>query len=595
MKTLKLTFVLLVLSFSSVFAQYNYFVEGVVTDSATSDPIPNKYVFLFVNSHFQDSTVTDSNGWYSLNYTHNDDTTFYEVSTFDCHSSKISQSGHHISHDTLKIHDFSICHGTQQYSITIDGYARNSGNPMANQWVYIKSNHPPIFDSVLTDTSGYYVFQINTTAFSGQFDIYTHCNGFVASDRINYDAHNTQFSVDLDCTLQQISLSFSGHVTDSNNHPIGHHWVYIKSNHLSIFDSVLTDSNGYYEFQFNVPPGSGQILLYTSCNGHNINHIVNYSAQNNQHTIDFNCGKSTTITHNIHGTIYLDSAGQLGSNVATVYLVKFDSLHNILIVVDSTHTDSHGRYYFLNVSKGNYLVKAALQSNSPDYNDYMPTYHLRQLNWSNANYVNVSTDSMYFANIQMIPGNNPGGPGFIGGNVYHGANKKDEEPIEGVLVFLLTANDDPVAYTYTNNEGRYEFNNIEYGTYKVYAEVINLPTFPPYVTISANEPEVDDLILTVNSSGVFTGLKAVPKNDFVSQLYPNPARNELHLSFKFNLTADVKLTIFDLTGRKVLLETQNILNADNKMTINIENLAVGLYLLEVQSGNLISTMQFIKE
>ena len=57
----------------------------------------------------------------------------------------------------------------------------------------------------------------------------------------------------------------------------------------------------------------------------------------------------------------------------------------------------------------------------------------------------------------MIHGDNPGGPGFIGGLISEGANftgsddsrSGDGDPLENVTMLLLDENDNPVAHTVT--------------------------------------------------------------------------------------------------------------------------------------------------
>ncbi|NJN78631.1 MAG: hypothetical protein HC803_10165 [Saprospiraceae bacterium] len=111
---------------------------------------------------------------------------------------------------------------------------------------------------------------------------------------------------------------------------------------------------------------------------------------------------------------------------------------------------------------GLYLVKAALLPTDADYANYLPTYFIQSLNWSNAQYVGpVSWGLAAFINIQLVAGNNPGGPGFIGGLVVNGAGRPITgdvtlvedittlEPMEGVSVLLLDANNNAVTHTVT--------------------------------------------------------------------------------------------------------------------------------------------------
>ncbi|GAB4498741.1 MAG: hypothetical protein OHK0019_34610 [Saprospiraceae bacterium] len=116
---------------------------------------------------------------------------------------------------------------------------------------------------------------------------------------------------------------------------------------------------------------------------------------------------------------------------ADIYLIKYDPAQGgILTAIDTaatySWTNSWAFVSIQNVPPGEYLVKAALKPNSSGYDEHLPTYYGGALLWSDATPVVVnaisgsySTDNIY---IPLVPGQNPGGPGFIGGFVNQGAN-----------------------------------------------------------------------------------------------------------------------------------------------------------------------------
>ena len=107
-------------------------------------------------------------------------------------------------------------------------------------------------------------------------------------------------------------------------------------------------------------------------------------------------------------------------------MIEYDTIDGgTLTLVDTTSIGNSPAggisYFFDNVPAGSYLVKAALSENSIGYENYLPTYHGDVLFWDDATYVDVPYD-FFSADIHLIPGENPGGPGFIGGLVIEGAN-----------------------------------------------------------------------------------------------------------------------------------------------------------------------------
>ena len=72
------------------------------------------------------------------------------------------------------------------------------------------------------------------------------------------------------------------------------------------------------------------------------------------------------------------------------------------------------------------------------------------------------------------------------------------------------------------------------------------------------------------------------------KLYPNPVNSLLHIQTPNNISLD-KVTIIDLTGKKVLEQTQNT------SQVNVEHLANGMYIIEAFSGEEKLVSKFVKE
>jgi len=271
-----------------------------------------------------------------------------------------------------------------------------------------------------------------------------------------------------------------------------------------------------------------------------------------------------------------------------VYLIEFNPVTNILTAIDTTDIDSGGYYGFSNVPYGSYLVKAALKPISTYYSNYLPTYHTSVLYWNQATNVAL-TAAGAMANINMIAGVNPGGPGFIGGNVTQGANKLlgSGDPIPNVEILLLDNNDNPVAYTYSDMYGDYEFSNLAYGTYKVYAEIIDKTTYPILVTLDANNQTVDNVSIIVNSDDI---VASIENDDFeifseISEVYPNPNSGNININVSLLKATELTFTIYNQVGQ-IVEKTVKEVNAGNN-TINIETntLTEGFYYIQVSTDN----------
>lgn len=296
----------------------------------------------------------------------------------------------------------------------------------------------------------------------------------------------------------------------------------------------------------------------------------------------------------IYGQVF---AGNTSTPVdfATVYLITFDANTNMLTAVQTTSADSMG-YYWFGADCGNYLVKAATGPNSIYYSDHLPTYYGNSPFWNFADEITIGAVMPGVPNdITLISGNNPGGPGFIGGDVTEGANKQDPgDAIANVAVEVFTMNGDAVMYTYTDANGNFNLSDLAYGTYQVYVEVLGVPCTPAVVTLSPQNPGVSDLSFFVNSDMVATGIDEATVVS-ITGTYPNPANDRLTLGLDARTAAQGTLTVSDLTGRKVVARNVSIAAGANSITVDVSALTPGVYVLSLQPvGSSAVTERFMK-
>jgi len=282
---------------------------------------------------------------------------------------------------------------------------------------------------------------------------------------------------------------------------------------------------------------------------------------------------------------------------ATVYLITFDANTNMLTAVQTTSADSMGYYWFGLVECGDYLVKAATGPNSAYYNSHLPTYYGNSPFWNFADEITVSASgpAVQYV-ITLIAGNNPGGPGFIGGDVTQGANKMEDvgDPIANVAVEVFDMSGNAVKYTYTDAQGDFNLDDLAYGTYQVYVEVLGVPCTPAVVTLSAQTPGVSDLSFYVNSDMVATGIDEATVVS-ITGAYPNPANDRLTLGLDARTAAQGTLTVSDLTGREVVASNVSIAAGANSITVDVSALTPGVYVLSLQPvGSSVVTERFMK-
>ena len=120
------------------------------------------------------------------------------------------------------------------------------------------------------------------------------------------------------------------------------------------------------------------------------------------------------------------------------------------------------------------------------------------------------------------------------------------------------------------------------------------PTTEARIMIEA----VDNLFYNVNAidftiNGATASIDDTILQDF--KLFPNPAKDVLNLHFTMNDLNDVEITLYDLQGRKVKRVLYNNQSQKFEQSISTKDVASGIYLIKVNSGNKSMTKKLIIE
>lgn len=301
----------------------------------------------------------------------------------------------------------------------------------------------------------------------------------------------------------------------------------------------------------------------------------------------------------IGGLIFTPNNGNyLLADEAMVYLITHDSANGgILTAIDSqlvTWMDS-SFYLFTNVPQGDYLVKAALTPNSSQYANYLPTYYDSVLYWNQATVINPST---YVADIYLIGGTNPGGPGFIGGLVAQGANKQQGpgDPYAGASVLLLTDQGEPVTHTVSGMDGSFSFSDIALGSYLLQVEIPGKTSQTHAVVLDSQTDSVTTLVFTVNRMDITTGLlRPIEKPSLEVSLYPNPTTDNCQIRLDEPMHQPADLLVMDATGRIIRNMTGWVQGHGQTQTLDIHRLPAGLYRIEIrQQGQLLHQQAILR-
>ncbi len=288
----------------------------------------------------------------------------------------------------------------------------------------------------------------------------------------------------------------------------------------------------------------------------------------------------------ISGNIIYDST--LGINYFKVWLVKYDSVTNLLSAVDSQVTASSYRpyYAFGNYPAGSYRTKAAVYGGAFTGTGLIPTYHDSSVYWNTATVINHTGGSTTNQRIYMRTGTLTSGPGFIGGNVSYGANKGTGNGVAGVMVFLRNSVMKVVKYTFTDSNGNYSFPNLPLAPYSVWPEVINYATTPATPIVLDNTGmsassvyfNMDVAKRSIAPPGVLavSGKSAAMPGISAS---PIPAHAEVMVSWTGTNGGAGKLVITTATGQVVKTIMVDNAAASGAVVVDVRSLAAGFYFL----------------
>lgn len=375
-------------------------------------------------------------------------------------------------------------------------------------------------------------------------------------------------------SVTPVSGSTSDYVFDGSctNNAISYSW-FVDNNY------VVSTANPQFTYSFN------QSGTYTVC-------LQTQDASGNY------CNQAcTTVVVNTPTSTLFDLSGRIykvdnsfmysptASNEAKVYLIKLIT-GGTLEAIDSTTTDAQGYYSFSNKPIDDYRIKVALNASSPDYNTNIPTYYATALMWYDAQIVTLFGNT-YNRDIYMLYGTNPGGNGFISGNVFQGANKPTRGVTDITLILMDQATQQPVAYAKPNANGDYSFGNVPNGTYKVYGELLNRASIPDNIVISSMQSTYTNKNFVYNDNVIQPTNTAVsiPTITEVSSLRisPNPATTSIRL---LNEIYGSTIVIRDLTGR--ILQQLNLTQGE-ATTIQCDSWQKGIYLIEEISKGIKTT------
>ncbi len=388
------------------------------------------------------------------------------------------------------------------------------------------------------------------------------------------------------------------YVSDDGNNDC-YSWFEYETTDLSVdFSGYLMsgDSTVTYSWDFGDGEyGTGQSVTHVFAEAGM--YFVNLTAQ----TADSSCfadyaeivwvGESFSFA--VFGNVYLEDS--LMADFADVYLMTFDTLGDNLVNVATTQIDADGYYEFDGVGLENciYFVQSELTDASAYYGDYLPTYHLSALNWEDA--WPVFPMPMGFAyDIYMLADSNVMNSGSA---IINGLVNSDESRglMSDVEILLMDENKNPITYLRTDENGNFQFRELQYGTYIVYTEIVGIRTTPALVTLSPDSPQVDITIVVANGEAVLGVGQQSDIIEDLGEISPNPVSDNAYFNISLKEGSTIKLEIMNQFGQVLSSKELNVNQGETKINLQTSTLKQGFYFVNITpSDGIKSVRKFIK-
>jgi PKD repeat protein len=256
--------------------------------------------------------------------------------------------------------------------------------------------------------------------------------------------------------------------------------------------------------------------------------------------------------------------------------------NNNIIPVDTNYFYAFGYYWFTGVREGNHIVKAGLTENSENFGSFAQAYYPQQLYWDDAETIQVLDSNNYYVDVHLIGLQGiESGIGSINGHIIDLPNPSLSDYVYGQPVYLYSESDELLASVLSNFMGSFSFNNLAYGAYKLRTDVTGFYCEPIMVTLDQANPVYNNVLLEIFETYP-NGSVEIEHTDFISgPVYPNPVMDKLNIDLKNHRDLEIHVSVYALTGIKVLEETIRIGAGNNTITLSTQGLGGGLYFVRL--------------
>ena len=570
---LKYPLILIVMLFLSMSLSAQYYLVGMVRDSATSVGVPNRSVVISkANSTYTKTVVTDVSGFfYDTLIISGAPQTIY-VSTTDCNQITVTDSltSSIVGLALLDIctYGMPLCMADYGYYSAFSSYKKiifyNKSSSSADNYIWDFGDGGSSMDKNpyhVYATAGSYIVCLSIV------DTNTYCTDNYC-DTVFVTASNSCVNSFM-ANANGLKLNVHGSV--NVNYPTDYIWN---------FGDGTPEKYGKVKSHNYAANGTYQVCLKT----------LSYNFQTGDTCIAQSC-QSLTVSGlpmvGLYGQVF---QGLDRSDKGFVYLYKYTQSNQEYKLIDSARiqwddTLNLSFYYFDEVFVGKYTTKARLNNSSVYIKKYAPAYYGNTIHWNQANQIDLQqAGNNYPINLTEIVSVN--GKGAVRGTVLEGTLKSPGDPVAGIPLYLVNEANVILGYVLSDQSGDYSFDDIPYDKYYVYADLINYQIFPSTATPDEGDKEKTGIDIYIGK-GIVTG---IPENG-ISQMnlsvFPNPSSHDVTIKMELQQDQLLSAKLYNMMGSEVAqLFTKEYFSAGiQQRRIDLGDLPNGVYSLSIEDSN----------
>ena len=292
--------------------------------------------------------------------------------------------------------------------------------------------------------------------------------------------------------------------------------------------------------------------------------------------------------HSVSGTIRYGNGDPVQSGY--VKALKVDGNTGEVQTVDSTIINSNGAYTLTRVP---FIEVDIMAYPSSELEDFVPTYYPSTTSWQLATSILTDTNitnldvSVISSSQTLSSTTNATIQGKITGDSL-------SNTLNDAIVYLKDGNT-YYSFDISSDSGMYQISPTSTGFYKVFVDRLGFTSDSIIVNVASGTGTYDiDFNLHQLYVGITTNTNIIPDGYELFQNYPNPFNPSTKIKFHIGKSSNVRLSVFDITGREVATLVNSKLNPGEFVyEFNASNLPSGVYFYSIITEDFRQTKKMV--